>query len=83
MHKKLNASVSEVGFLLSQKVLKCYTSIEEINDHIIKIDLESNPRTSIICCYSPTIVSSDQEIQSFYDTLISTVSITCYLLLAI
>ena len=56
--------------------LKYCTNIEKINDCIINIELEGNPRTSIICCYSPTNVSSDQEIKSFYDTLISTVSST-------
>ena len=69
----INASIGRVGFLLSQKVLNCCISIEKVNDHIIKIDLEGNPHTSIICCYSPINVSSDREIQSFYDTLISTV----------
>ena len=70
----INASIVGVGFLLSQKILKCCISIEKINDRIIKIDLEGNPHTSIICCYSPTNASSDQEIQSFYDTLIIPVS---------
>ena len=70
----INASTGRIGFLLSKKVLKCCISIEKINDRIIKIDLEDNPRTSRVCCYSPTNVSSDQEVQSFYDALISTVS---------
>ena len=70
----IKTSIGGVGFLLSQKVLKGCTSIEMFNNCIIKINLEGNTRTSIICCYSPTNVSSDQEIQSFYDTLISTVS---------
>ena len=70
----IKTSIGGVGFLPSQKVLKGCTSIETINNRIIKINLEGNTRTSIICCYSPTNVSSDQEIQSFYDTLISTVS---------
>ena len=45
-----NASIGGTGFPLSQKVLKCCTSIKKINDHIIKIDLEGNPSTSLICC---------------------------------
>ena len=72
----INTSIGEVGFSLYQKVLKYCTSIEKINGRIIKTDLEGNPRTSIICCYSLTNVSTDQEIQSLCDTLISTVSST-------
>ena len=68
----IKTSIGGVGFLPSQKVLKGCTSIETIINRIIKINLEGNTRTSIICCYSPTNVSSDQDI--FYDTLISTVS---------
>ena len=70
----INASIGGVGFLLSHKVLKCRICIEKISDRITKIDLGGNSRTSIRCCYSPTKVSSDQEIQSFYYTLINTVS---------
>ena len=46
----INASIGVTGFPLSQKVLKCCTSIKKINGHIIKIDLEGNPSTSLICC---------------------------------
>ena len=74
--KNLINTIGGVGFLLSQKILECSTSRERINDCIITIDLEDNLCTPINYYYSPTNVSPDQKMQSFYDTLISTVSNT-------
>ena len=58
----------------SQKVIDCCTSIDKINDRIIKIDFEVNPSVSVICSYSLTNILPGQEIQSFYNTLINTVN---------
>ena len=40
-----------------------------MNSRILVADLSGNPATTIICCYSPTNCSDDNEALDFYNTL--------------
>ena len=62
----VNASVGGVGFLLSPRVQKSHLSVEKVNSRIISMHINGNPRLSVICCYSPTNCSDDEEKQEFY-----------------
>ena len=50
------------------------TKVEKINERIAILTLEGNPRTTIINCYSPTNVSSETEIEKFYQSLSDTIT---------
>lgn len=65
----INATIGGVGFALSKRAMDSCININNISDRITSLTLDGNPCTSIICCYSPTNVSSEIDIKSFYDTL--------------
>ena len=67
----INASVGGVGILLSPRAQKTLSNIEIISPRIIIASFNGNPRASIICCYSPTNCSNEQDIKIFYDELSS------------
>ena len=48
-------------------------SVESISPRILLIELEGNPKTTIICVYSPHNSSPVDEVEEFYSTLKSTV----------
>ena len=54
----INSTVAGVGFLLSQKALDNLLGITPISPRIIKLELEGNPKTTVICAYSPHNASS-------------------------
>ena len=68
-----NASVGGVGFLLSPAAINNILSIEHISPRILLIELEGNPRTTIISVYSPHNNCPADEVEEFYSTLKSTV----------
>ena len=68
-----NSTVGGVGFLLSSKASNNLLSIESISPRIIVLELEGNPKTTVICVYSPHNSSSEDDIQDFYTTLRVTV----------
>ena len=65
----VNAAIGGVGFLLSRRAMNSLINVEKNNERIAILTLESNPRTTIINCYSPTKVSSETEIENFYQSL--------------
>ena len=70
----VNAAIRGVGFLLSRRAMNSLINVEKINERIAILTLEGNPRTTIINCYSPTKVSSETEIENFYQSLSVTVT---------
>ena len=67
-----NSSVGGVGFLLSSKASNNLLSVETISPRIMIIELEGNPKVTIICAYSPHNGSPEEEVETFYSTLRST-----------
>ena len=70
----VSAATSGVGFLLSRRAMNSFTNVEKINERIAILTLEGNPRTTTINCYSPTNVSSETEIENFYQSLLDTIT---------
>ena len=62
-----------VGFLLSQKALDNLLGIKSISQRIIKLELECNHKTTVICVYSPHNASSESDVEQFCTTLRRTV----------
>ena len=71
--KTLNATVVEVGMLIGPRASKTLNSIERIQPRMVAATFNGNPRATIISCYSPTNVSEETELVSFYDKLSSLV----------
>ena len=69
----VNASVGGVGILLGPRALKTLKSIERIQPRMMAATFNGNPKATIISCYSPTNVSEDNEIVTFYEDLSSLV----------
>ena len=69
----INSTVGGVGILLSQKASDNLLNVESISSRIMVLVLEGNPRTTVICVYSPHNSSLESEIEEFYTTLRSTV----------
>ena len=57
--------------LLSPLALKSLNSIEKILPRMIIATFNGNPRTTIISCYSPTNVTDETEVITFYQELSS------------
>ena len=69
----VNAAVGGVGLLIGPRALKTLNSIEKIQPRMMAATFNGNPGTTIISCYSPTNVSEETEIVTFYDELSSLV----------
>ena len=68
-----NSSVGGVGFLLSSRACDNLLDVESISPRIMVLTLKGNPKTTVICVYSPHNSSSEEDIVDFYTTLRSTV----------
>ena len=68
-----NSTVGGVGFLLSPKASDNLLSIETISPRILLLELDGNPKTTLVCVYSPTNSSPLEEIEDFYTTLRTTI----------
>ena len=64
----VNATIGRVGMLIGSRTLKSLNSIEKIQPRIT-----ANPSATIIFCYSPTNVSEETDLITFYDELSSLV----------
>ena len=69
----VNAAVWGVGMLIGPRALKTLNSIEKIQPRIMAATFNGNPRATIISCYSPTNVSEETELVTFYNELSSLV----------
>ena len=69
----VNATVGGVGMLIGPRALKTLNSIERIRPRMMAATFNGNPRATIISCYSPTSVSEETELVTFYDELPSLV----------
>ena len=69
----VNAAVGGVGMLIGPRALKTLNSIEKIQPRMMAATFTGNPRATIISCYSPTNVSEETELVTFYDELSSLV----------
>ena len=65
----INSTIAGVGFLLSQKAVDNLLGITSISPRIIKLELEGNPKTTVICVYSPHNASPESDVEEFYSTL--------------
>ena len=69
----VNASVGGVGMLIGPRALKTLNSIERIQPRMMAATFNGNPKATVISCYSPTNVSEETELVSFYEELSSLV----------
>ena len=69
----VNASVGGVGMLIGPRALKTLNSIERIQPRMMVATFNGNPKATIISCYSPTNVSEETELVTFYEELSSLV----------
>ena len=69
----VNAAIGGVGLLIGPRALKKLNSIEKIQPRMMAATFNSNPKATIISCYSPTNVSEETELVTFYDELSSLV----------
>ena len=69
----VNASVGGVGMLIEPRALKTLNSIERIQPGMMAATFNGNPKATIISCYSPTNVSKETELFTFYEELSSLV----------
>ena len=65
----INATIGGVGILIGPRALKSLISIERIQPRMMVATFNGNPRATIISCYSPTNVSEETELITFYDEL--------------
>ena len=69
----VNASVGGVGMLIGPRALKTLNSIERIQPRMMAATFNGNPKATIISCDSPTNVSEENKIVTFYEDLSSLV----------
>ena len=69
----VNASVGGVGMLIGPRALKTLNSMERIQPRMMAATFNGNPKATIISCYSPTNVSEETELVTFYEELFSLV----------
>ena len=73
MENSVNAMVGGVGMLIGPRALKTLNSIERIQPRTMAATFNANPKATIISCYSPTNVSEETELVTFYEQLSSLV----------
>ena len=71
--KTVNATVGGVGMIIGPRALKTLNSIERIQPRMMAATFNGNPKATIISCYSPTNVSEETELVTFYEELSSLV----------
>ena len=64
-----NASVGGVGIVLNKNSLDSLLSAEHITSRILVLSFAGNPKTTVICCYSPHNQSPEEEVSNFYQEL--------------
>ena len=67
----VNALIGGVGMLIEPRALKSQNSIEKIQPRMMVATFNGDPSTTIIPCYSPTNVSEETDLITFYNVLSS------------
>ena len=62
------AAVGGVGLLLSPKTKKTLCNVFSYSERVLLADFSGSLATTVIIAYSPTNVSPETEVKSFYDT---------------
>ena len=75
MENSVNATIGGIGMLIGTRSLKSLNSIEKIQLRMMVATFNGNPSATIISCYSPTNVSEETDLITFYDELSSDVCI--------
>ena len=65
----INSSVGGIGCLLSPKASNNLLSVESISPRIMVLELDGNPKITVICAYSPTNDASEEDVDVFYSDL--------------
>ena len=65
----VNATVGGAGMLIGPRALKTLNCIDRIQPRMLAATFNGNPGATIISCYSPTNVSEEIELVTFYDEL--------------
>ena len=63
--------IGGVGMLTGPQALKSLNSIKKIHPRMMVATFNGNPRATIISCDSPTNISEETELITFYDELSS------------
>ena len=66
---KSGAATGGIGLLMSHYTMKCLTEVKKHSDRIITASFTGNPATTIMCCYSPTNCSKEEDVIAFYKNL--------------
>lgn len=64
-----NTRMGGIGLLINQSAYKALKNIESINQRTMVASFHGNPLLNVVCVYSATNCSLDQEIESFYSDL--------------
>ena len=73
MEKLCQCIGRRVGMLIGPRALKTLNSIERIKPRMMTATFNGNPKATIISCCSPTNVSEETELVTFYEELSSLV----------
>ena len=65
----IGASQGGVGFILNDQAWKSLTKAQITSSGICALEFQGNPKTAIPSCYSPTNMSPQSEVESFYNNL--------------
>ena len=66
---KSNSSIDGICLLLSPSATKSLINVEKISPRIITENVNGNPITTVISCYSPTNVSDEDDVTEFYNNM--------------
>ena len=67
----VNATVGGVGMPIGPRALKTLNNIERIQPRMMAATFNGNPKATNMSCYSPTNVSEETELITFYEELSS------------
>ena len=63
----VNVTIRGVGMLIGPRALKSLNRIEKLQPRMMVATFNGNPSTTIISCYSPTYVSDEMDLITFYN----------------
>ena len=63
------ASQGGVGLLLGKKAKGALLDAKRVNNRILRVEFDGNPKTTVIVIYSPTNSAEESEVEEFYKSL--------------